>query len=470
MKTLLFRPFTDATQGNSPPFSLMYLSAYLKSKEMDVKLIDRCVHVRELADFKDSNIHVRNIIKDIEEYDPDIIGLTLFSRELKEIADLCRVIKRKFRSKSIVLGGPHPTAMPEESLQQIPECDFLVRGEGEVVLHDLLKGLSSSSDMRSVKGISFRTNGKFYHTEEADIIKDINELPLPDRESLLQNYRSGKYGHIAYGIPSDVLMTSRGCPFQCKFCFKVCSKYRSRSPENVLLEIEWIIKNISPEYIQIMDDSFTVQRKRCVEILDTLIEKAYPCKFKVRSRVNAVDEDLLKKMKRAGVNTIVYGFESGSQTMLDAFNKRTKVEQNIQACILAKKAGLNCFGDMILFYPGETWETLKETEEFMKKARPHAAKFYVLSPLPRTEVYEEAKKNDTLVGDWKIGEKTPWVRTKEFANIDEMEKIAKGMFRKQFISPWRIFWFLKFQGRSFIKKPTFFIKMFINTFLEKIKY
>lgn len=435
-----------------------------------MRLIDKCVHVRLFDDFSIHNAHLQNMLRDIKECDPDIIGMTLFSRELKEMAVLCKIIKNEFRSKLIVLGGPHPTAMTEETLQQIPECDYVVRGEGEIVLHDLIKSLSSNEDLHNVQGISFRTNGKIFHGEDADIIHDINKLPFPDRESLMHNYQNGNYGHIAYGIPSDILMTSRGCPFQCKFCFKVCSKYRSRSPENVMKEIDWIIKNIAPKYIQIMDDSFTVQKKRCVEILDALIEKAYPCKFKVRSRVNAVDEDLLKKMKRAGVTTIVYGFESGSQTMLDAFNKRTKVEQNIQACILAKKAGLNCFGDMILFYPGETWETLKETEEFMKKARPHAAKFYVLSPLPKTEVYEEAKKNGSLVGDWRIGEQTPWVRLDGFKGIEEMEQIAKKIFRKQFLSPWRILWLLKYQGKSFVKSPAFFIKMFINTFLEKIKY
>lgn len=470
MKTLLLRPFTDASQGNSPPLSLMYLSSYLKSKLCDVKIIDRSVHKRFLGNFNIRNVYIQKMVQDIEDYNPDIIGMTLFSRELEEIAVLCKLIKNEFKSKIIILGGPHPTAMPAESLQQIPECDFIIRGEGEIALYDFITSLSRNGDLGKVKGVSFRSDGKVVHGEDADIIHDIEELPFPDREGLIHNYRNGKYGHIAYGMPSDIIMTSRGCPFQCKFCFKVCAKYRSRSAQNVIKEIGWIVNNIAPEYIQIMDDSFTVQKKRCTEILEALIEKSYPCKFKIRSRVNVVDEELLGKMKKAGVTTVVYGFESGSQKMLNAFDKRTTVEQNIRACKLTKKAGLNCFGDMILFYPGETKETIKETEMFIKSARPHAVKYYVLSPLPRTKIYEEAKKNKSLIGDWKIGEKSPWIKLDDFRDVKEMEQIAKRLFFKQFFNPWRFFWFFKSKGQLFLKRPAFFIRMFSNTLLAKVKY
>lgn len=470
MKILLIRPFTDATQGNSPPFALMYLSSYLKSKNVDVRLLDRCVHMRSFDDFDLKNIHIQNILQDIREYDPDIIGMTLFSRELKEMHDLCTLIKNEFKSKLIVLGGPHPTAMPHETLTQLPACDFIIRGEGEISIYNLITALSNGKDFREVNGISFKSDNAIVHNEDADIIQDINTLPFPDRESLLHNYKNGNYGHIAYGIPSDILMTSRGCTFSCNFCFKVCSKYRSRTPENVMEEIDWIVKNIDPEYIQIMDDSFTIQKKRCTAILDALTARNYSCRFKVRSRVNAIDEELLIKMKKAGVNTIVYGFESGSQKMLDAFNKRTKIEQNIAACKLTRKVGLNCFGDMMLFYPGETRETLKETEEFMKIAKPNAAKFYVLTPLPKTKIYDDAKKSGTLIGDWKIGERSPWVKVDGFNGLEEMEQITKKIYLKQFFVPWRFFWFLKYQGKSIIKSPGFFIKMISNTLFEKIKY
>lgn len=471
MKTLLLRPFVDGTTGNSPPLSIMYLSAYLKSKGLNVELIDYCVDRRKISDFSLKNTYIKKLINNIKEFNPNIIGMTVFSRELKEIAILCQLLKKEIKTAFIVLGGPHPTAMPREVLEQIPECDFVVRGEGEKILYNLVIALSKNIDLRDVKGISFRTKtNQIYHSKDADIISDLDLLPFPDRSSLIHNYKNIKYSSILYGYPTDIIITSRGCPFQCHFCFKVCEKYRNRSPENVLEEIDWVVKNISPKHIQIMDDSFTIEKERCVKILDLLIQKKYPCKFKIRSRVNAIDEDLLRKMQQAGIDTIVYGFESGSQKMLDAFNKRTSVTENIRACQLTKKAGINCFGDMILFYPGETMETLKETEQFIKKAKPTGVKFYVLTPLPKTKVYNDAKKNNNLIGGWNIGEKTPWIKLDKFKDIDEMQKLARNMFIKTMLNYHRMGWIFKMFGKAFLKNPYITLKLSLYSLIKTSKY
>jgi radical SAM superfamily enzyme YgiQ (UPF0313 family) len=287
---------------------------------------------------------------------------------------------------------------------------------------------------------------------------------------VLANYRNGKYGSLIYGSPSDIVMTSRGCPFQCGFCFKVCSRYRARSPENVLAEIDWIAHHIRPQYIQVMDDSFTINRRRCERILDGLIERQYPCHFKVRSRVNAVDEDLLRKMKKARVDTIVYGLESGSQTMLDAFSKKTTVQDNIRACRLTRQAGIACLGDMILFYPGETRHTLEETRRFVRRAGPTAVKYFVLTPLPKTQVYEESKKNGTLRGDWNLGSETPWVKLDEFKDLAEMERIAKRMFLETMLSPRSIFSMLRYYGFSLLRNPALAMRLVTYSLLKKRKY
>jgi len=470
MKTLLLRPFVDSTTGNSPPISIMYVSSYLKSKSLDVKLIDNCIGIKHIKDLSLKNHHIKTLINNIKKYDPDIIGMTLFSRELNIMLKLCRLLKKELNNPIIVLGGPHPTVMPKETLDQISGCDIVVRGEGEVVFYDLIDTLSKSKNLNNVKGISFREKDKIIHCKNADIIDDLDKIPFPDRASLIQNYKKGNYSSLLYGSPSDIMMTSRGCPFKCNFCFKVCGKYRSRSPENVLKEIGWIVKNISPQFIQIMDDSFTIQRGRCIKILDLLIKKKYFCKFKIRSRVDAVDEEILRKMKKAGVDTVVYGFESGSQKILDAINKQTKVEQNIKSCKLTKKAGINCLGDMILFYPGETRKTLEETKQFIKKAKPTGLRFYVLTPLPKTKVYDDAKKQGTLVGDWKVGCGTPWVKLDEFKNVDEMEKISKRMFIETSLTSQGMLYASKSFLRSLLKNPYFTLKSIVNPFMQKNKY
>lgn len=472
MRILLLRPFTDSTVGNSPPLSIMYISSYLKSKNMDVVLVDNCIDVASISNFSLNNNRIRELIDEIDRHRPQIIGMTLFSKELEKMYKLCKVFKERFEQVYIVLGGPHPTAMPQETLEQIPWCDFAVRGEGEDIMYDLINTLSNGGDLRKLKGISFRTNdnGGIFNCLDANTITNLDDIPFPDRLSLIDNYKKGKYSSILYGNPSDCIMTSRGCPLSCKFCFKIENQYRSRSAENVLLEIEWIMENIQPKSIQVMDDTFTAQRKRCSQILDALIEKKYKCNFKVRSRVNSINEELLKKMKLAGVDTIVYGLESGSQKMLDAFNKKTKVEQNIKACQLTKKAGINCLGDMILFYPGENWETLKETEEFLKKGKPTAVKFYILTPLPRTKVYEEAKKKGSLMGGWNIGDESPWIKLDDFKDISEMERIANRMFIKFMLTPKGFVWFFKSFVKALFSNPIFSLKVVLFAITKKRKY
>jgi radical SAM superfamily enzyme YgiQ (UPF0313 family) len=361
--------------------------------------------------------------------------------------------------------------MPEETLTLIPSCDFVVRGEGEFILHDLVRALDEDRPLDSVQGISYREDGEPpRHSPDGAYPGDVDDLPFLDREEVADRYRDRTYSSLMYGSPCDSLMTSRGCPHQCRFCFKVCDRYRGRSADSVLEEFDHVVRLIAPAGIQFMDDSFTIQKERAHAILDGLIRRGNRVRIKVRSRVNAVDEELLRKMKRAGVDTIVYGLESGSQKMLDAFQKRTTVEQNIQACRLARKVGLHCLGDMLLFYPGETRETLRETESFVRKARPTAVKFNVLSPLPETEVYRQAEAEGTLVGRWELSGDTPWVRLDTFEGLEEMQAIAKRMYVKSLLSPVRALRILGAYGPSMLRNPTLTARSVWSSLGKKLKY
>ena len=184
MNTLLLRPFIESTCGTYPPLSLMYLSSYMKSKGMSVELLDYCVNLKAFGDFSRGNKACDALMASVRERTPDIIGMTLFSRELQEIGALCTYLKSELSHTHIVLGGPHPTAMPEETLRQIPECDIAVQGESELALYDLVQALSDEKPLESVRGICFRSreNDGIIHTANAEIIKDLNNLPFPDRD------------------------------------------------------------------------------------------------------------------------------------------------------------------------------------------------------------------------------------------------------------------------------------------------
>ena len=471
MRILLARPFVDSTVGVSPPFALMSLSASLKQHGIAVEILDHCQERGAMLPFNMRNPVTARFIAQVRERRADLVGMTLFSRELRDIATLAALVKEQLPGIQLVLGGPHPTAMPRETLLHIPACDFVVRGEGEEVLRELVRALARASPLAHVAGLTFRdAAGGLAATPDAPLLADLDALPFPDRAEVLQHYRDRTYSSFVYGSPSDLLMTSRGCPYRCRFCFKVCGRYRGRSPQRVLEEIDWVMENIRPASIQLMDDSFTIQRERAHAILDGLVARRHRVKLKVRSRVDAVDEPLLAKMKRAGVDTVVYGFESGSNAMLQAFDKRTTVEQNVRACHLTRRAGLHCLGDMILFYPGETPATLAATERFVREAKPTAVKFYVLTPLPQTRVYEDAKAAGTLVGDWDGSEQTPWVRLPEFADLETMQAIAKRMYLRTLLQPFRAAGILAAYGGAMLRRPRLAAGLVLANLRKRMKY
>jgi radical SAM superfamily enzyme YgiQ (UPF0313 family) len=245
-------------------------------------------------------------------------------------------------------------------------------------------------------------------------------------------YRQRLYWDMAARGAVDMMITSRGCPCDCSFCFKVDRTYRFRSVEHVMTEFE-SLRRRGVRSVHIQDDAFTANRQRCLEIAEALIRGKYRFELKVRSRVNAVDEELLGKLKRAGVRQIIYGFESGSQKMLDSMNKRTTVEMNRRAVDLTKRAGIACYGEILVGMPGETRETIDETIAFLLDKKPIIGSPAVLYPLPGTEVYERAKADGTLQGDWGVGEPWPWVKLPwALSALDlhaESERIARAVQR-----------------------------------------
>jgi len=463
LKTLLLRPWLDAEFGISPPLSILYLASALKQNGKSVKVVDNRAdisHFRCDADltFRDKRA-VEKLLDRLSRESPHLVGMTVYSRELTETAAFCRYIKENLSDVRIVLGGPHPTACPEDTLKQIPECDFVIRGEAEKALTELVDALERNGDLRSVPNLCFRHNGEIITNERVPAIKDLDSLPFPAREEVAENYENGVYYNIIFGRRTDNIITSRSCPYSCSFCFKVERRYRSRAPENVVAEIVESVTKYRAQTIQIMDDSFTIDRDRCTKILRMLIKERLPCEFKVRSRVDAVDRELLRMMHRAGVRTITYGFESGSQRMLDRFRKRTTVEQNYNACKLTKSAGMACNADIMLFFPGETPETIKETEEFLRRAKPSRVQVFVFCPLPETKGYLEAKADGTLVGDWGVGKPAPWVRIPWLPDKDAMEKRAKQVYLRYYMQPGPAVQALKIAANA-LRNPRFFFLPF----------
>ena len=339
----------------SPPVWLAYLQAVLKQNGVEVKVID------EAAGQKVKNIST------------DWVGVTVTTPTTKKVYSLIEKLDEK-----IVLGGPHVSIFPQEALQH---ADKVVVGEGE----------------KSVLEI-FSSNKKVLSNT---LIEDIDTLPFPDWSGLpIKNYRAATRKH-----PYLSILTSRGCPHQCVFCYKGIfgNLFRVRSPENIVDEIEMLIDKYGIREIAIIDDSFTISKIRTKKICEEIIARGLDIKWTAPNgvRVDTVDLELLKLMRKSGCYQLAFGIESGNQQVLDMIGKRINLQQIRNAVKWAKEAGIETIGFFMIALPFDTEKTMQETIDFAKELDPTYIQFTITTPYPGTKLYDLVEKEgEFLIKDW----------------------------------------------------------------------
>jgi radical SAM superfamily enzyme YgiQ (UPF0313 family) len=298
-------------------------------------------------------------------------------------------IKKISKNIRVILGGAHPSALPEQTLKEAQGAvDIVVIGEGEMTVLDIALG----KPLESIKGIAYLENGQTVKTSPREPICDLDSLPLPARDLLkIKKYRG--WGPLRK-TPTTHLISSRGCPFECIFCSEksVFGKgYRVRSPEKIVDEIYHLIDTYGMKEISFYDDLFTLDKKRVMAICDKLEEKKISIDWKALSRVNTVDSEMLSAMRNAGCWLISYGFESGSQEVLNAIRKNQTIEQCLDAAAMTRKAGIKFYGFFMIGNVGETEETVFQTIRFARKLKPDYYQFTIVRPDPGSYLYNMYK-------------------------------------------------------------------------------
>jgi len=420
-KILLIRPAPIKEQFGDEsflPLGLAYIAAVLKKQNYDVKVIDQLIGKR-----KDDEI-----INFIEKFSPFAIGFTAVTPTVNSAFRLGRQIKQRFKDILLFIGGPHPSALPEESLNN--NFDFVIIGEGEETVLDLFKNIGRPEN---VPGIAFKKNGEIIKTSRREFIKDLDKLPFPAREL----FPSLKYykGQEALGskIPVGSILTSRGCPFSCTFCFKAVfgNRFRARTPENILEEWIYLIKNYNVKEIAIIDDSFTTDVSRVIKFCDLLIKEKLKIRWSCPNgiRIDIGNLDMLKKMKQAGCYRVALGIESGSQEILNRIGKRTTLKEIQDMVDNCKKVGIKTMGFYMLGNPGETKETMQQTIDFAKKTVTDYAQFLLPIPFPGTKMYEDIKANGKiLISNW--DEYGQYEGTASFSYGEITPELLKNMLKK----------------------------------------
>lgn len=378
MRISLIGPKWNEMINSYPPLGLGYLAAVAEQDGHEVRIHDFGLYPSR---------PIEQDVQEVADFRPDLIALTSMTTSYHYVEQLVEQLK-DILGVPIIIGGPHATSLPEVTLSN-PQIDFLVYGEGEYIWQDFLRALTAG-DTRwdHIEGLWYKEDGRIVPGGRRKPIADLDALPFPARHL----YELDKYPLYApNGEPMVTVLSSRGCPYNCSFCFKgiVGRSYHQRSPENIVTELRQIHETYDIRNFYFIDDLFTIDVRRLEKILDYFIEQGLDFRWRCLARVDRVTPELLKKMYQAGCRQIHYGIESGNEEVLRRTAKHINLQQVRDAVRWTEEAGIRSKGYFILGLPGDTEETMMETIEFAASLDLTEAMFSIATPFPGTRLWEE---------------------------------------------------------------------------------
>lgn len=337
----------------------------------------------------------------------DVVGITGMITEYKKILKIIDIAKEKFSDRKVILGGPLATTLPQQLLEQ-SKADFIVIGEGENTTPILIQAIEQGSDLAEIRGIAYKRGERVVINEPVIPVDNIDTIPFPARHLLDMNkYICNHFESFGWKIDgydkirSTNLISSRGCPYNCTFCFKDMwgYKWRGRSAENIIAEMKLLNDKYNVNGFFFTDDTFVLNEKRVFEFTSLLKKSGLEVVWYCNGRINLIQKDMLKAMHAAGCVGIAYGIESGNQSTLDSMRKNITIDQTKNVVKWTKEIGIKAAGYFMIGMLGETKETIMRTIKFAKELDLDFYGFSITTPLPGTELYMEAIKKGLIQTD-----------------------------------------------------------------------
>lgn len=389
MRVLLVNPPTPLEERPNPPLGLAFVAAALEDADVEVQIVDTVTHPLGRS----------RLARRIAEFQPDVVGATAVTMTYHGARQVIRDVKAIDASILTMMGGPHVTFTPRETLAELPELDLVIMGEGDRTVVDVVRQAENGRDWGQVRGLAFRgADGAVVVTPGQETV-DVNTLPPPARHLLpLGRYR-------ALRMPISIT-TARGCPFPCIFCSArdmAGAKIRNRSADIVVDELE-DLAGLGFHQINIADDLFTGRKRHCLAVCDEILRRGLKITWSCYSRVDTISPELLARMKEAGCRTMAFGIESANAEILKAVRKGITIPKTLEAIEMCVAAGIDPHCSFILGLPGETQETIAETLAFCERIQSMGASYgiHLLAPFPGTAVREQKDGFDLkiLSEDW----------------------------------------------------------------------
>ena len=422
---------------------------------------------------------VDDVVERVVSERPAYVCITLFTVGVWTASQLARRIKAKIPEITVIVGGPHISSMGPETMQRFLEFDFAVVGEGEEILVFLLEALETGSDLAEVPGIIYMERGDFMHQVRQNpglkINRVLDRLPMPAWDLLPDfphAYRPAVYDYPRGPVAS--IAASRGCPFHCKFCDTSTfgASVRAYTPQRVFEMMQHLQAEYGIRHILFVDDLFTASRKRTTELCNLIIENGMKMTWSCASRVDVVKQDLLHLMKRAGCWEISFGLESGSDELLKKMDKAASLERSEQALRWTADAGIRSKGLFMLGYPGETQQTIAQTNAFLRRVPLTIMNLTKFTPYPGSPIYRDLYGTNIRDDHWQKMNGMNFLWTPEGITTEELDRHYKQVLLRFYRQPKVGWYYTKFSFRHpshFVRLLGFLMRMAWAKTVERVR-
>lgn len=383
-------PTQKAQRSPLPPLGLMYIASSLREEGYKVSILDCTFMKPEEAEMV------------INHTPASYVGFYNAITMTENMLSLAKLAKE--RDLTVILGGPDPSLDPVKYLKH-EEIDYVVVGEGEKVMVDLIRNLDRGSELMSIRGLAYRVGKeRMVFTGSPIPIRDLDSLPFPARD-LVDNESYKNVWIEDHGYTLASMFTGRGCPYACSFCSEPIGpfgrRYTARSPENIVDELEEVERKWRYDHVWMVDDVFTVNKKITRKVCELILERGINITWSCFTRADLVDQELLNFMYKAGCRLIYYGVESGSKKILDMMNRQMRLEKLIQGLKMTRRARIGIHAFFQIGFPGETYRTIKDTINLLKDVMPDTFSFTMSYPLPGTQLHAQVKAFIREMKEWR---------------------------------------------------------------------
>ncbi|MBL7197360.1 MAG: radical SAM protein [Candidatus Omnitrophica bacterium] len=391
-------PFTSLPEENGYiryipfPFFLAYATSLLKKEGKEVKLTDAIAE----------GINEDKLIEEINSFNPELIAIETSTPSFKNDLRIIHKIHNNLTDCRIAICGPHASVFPEKILKEYDFINYVLIGEYERTLLDLVNCLENSSSLETILGLAYREGIRIKVNSSRPTIDNLDSLPWPDREGVpIYKYNDGFAG---LPQPNVQIWTSRGCPFQCTFCLWPQTiykehKFRKRNPIDVVDEMEYLIKRFNFKAIYFDDDVFNIDRNHVLDICEEINKRGIKIPWAAMARADLMDKHLLESMSCAGLYAIKYGIESADQNILNVCKKNMDLDKVYQIIKLTRKLGIKVHLTFCLGLPKETKQSVQKTIRFIQNSQPDSLQVSFATPFPGTEYFRYVNDKGYLLSD-----------------------------------------------------------------------